>query len=148
MNSKFIKKAKYQKKIDENSSQCLTCVRKCKILKGKIGFCQTRTNIDGEIYTIVYGLIPAVSFNPIEKKPLYHFYPGSIALTIGTYGCNFSCFWCQNYHLSKTKPPDATQSGISDDFISPEKLIDIALKKNVKEYQFPLMNPHYCLNIH
>jgi len=141
MNSKFIKKAKYQKKIDENCSQCLTCERKCKILKGKMGFCQTRTNINGEIYTIVYGLIPALSFNPIEKKPLYHFYPGSIALTVGTYGCNFSCFWCQNYHLSKTKPSIATRSGISDDYISPEKLIDIALKRKCEGISISFNEP-------
>lgn len=126
MNSKFIKKAKYQRKIDENFSQCLTCERRCKIGNGKTGFCNTRINKDGEIYTIVYGLIPAISFNPIEKKPLYHFYPGSIALTVGTYGCNFTCFWCQNHHLSKAKP---IQFATSVDFISPNKLIEIALKR-------------------
>jgi pyruvate formate lyase activating enzyme len=129
MNSKFIKRAKYQRKIDDDYSQCLTCERKCKILKGKSGFCQTRINKDGVIYTIVYGLIPALSFNPIEKKPLYHFYPGSVALTVGTYGCNFACFWCQNYHLSKTNPPKAHQFATNDEFISPKKLIEIALKK-------------------
>ncbi|MCK4781083.1 MAG: AmmeMemoRadiSam system radical SAM enzyme, partial [Candidatus Lokiarchaeota archaeon] len=89
MNSDFIIRAKYQRKIDENFSQCLTCERKCKISNGKSGFCQSRINKEGEIYSIVYGLIPALSFNPIEKKPLYHFYPGSTAITVGTYGCNF-----------------------------------------------------------
>ncbi|MFX1569730.1 MAG: AmmeMemoRadiSam system radical SAM enzyme [Promethearchaeota archaeon] len=129
MNSKFLKKAKYQRKIDENCSQCLTCERRCKIKKGKPGFCNTHINKDGDIFTIVYGLIPALSFNPIEKKPLYHFYPGSIALTVGTFGCNFSCFWCQNHHLSKTNPLKASQFVTSDEFISPEKLIEIALKR-------------------
>ncbi len=129
MNSKFLKKAKYQKKIDEIYSQCLTCERRCKIGNGKAGFCNTRINNDGEIYTIVYGLIPALSFNPIEKKPLYHFYPGSKAITIGTYGCNFSCFWCQNHHLSKTNPLKARQVASSDEEISPKKLIGIALNK-------------------
>ncbi|NVM19051.1 MAG: AmmeMemoRadiSam system radical SAM enzyme [Candidatus Lokiarchaeota archaeon] len=129
MSSRFLKKAKYQRKIDDNYSQCLTCERRCKIQKGKAGFCQTRINKDGEIYTIVYGLIPAISFNPIEKKPLYHFYPGSTAITIGTYGCNFACFWCQNHHLSKTNPLKAYQFATSDEYISPKSLIDIALKK-------------------
>ena len=127
MNSDFIIKAKYQRKIDENCSQCLTCERKCKILKGKSGFCQSRINKDGEIYSVVYGLIPALSFNPIEKKPLYHFYPGSTAITIGTYGCNFACFWCQNHHLSKTNAFRARQFVTSDEFLSPNKLIEIAL---------------------
>ncbi|UCC21183.1 MAG: AmmeMemoRadiSam system radical SAM enzyme [Promethearchaeota archaeon] len=129
MNLTFIKKAKYQRKIDEEISQCLTCERKCKIAKGKAGFCQTRINEDGEIYTIVYGLIPALSFNPIEKKPLYHFYPGSVAITIGTYGCNFNCFWCQNHHLSKINPSKAIKFTTREEFVSPKKLIEIALKR-------------------
>jgi len=130
INPKFLKLAKFQKQIDDNIAQCLTCERKCKIARGKAGFCKTRINKGGQIYSIVYGLIPALSFNPIEKKPLYHFYPGSIALTIGTYGCNFSCFWCQNHHLSKTNPLKTIHFATSDEFISPEKFIKIALEKN------------------
>ncbi|MFX0041090.1 MAG: AmmeMemoRadiSam system radical SAM enzyme [Promethearchaeota archaeon] len=132
MKSEFLMKAKYQRKIDSNYSQCLTCERRCKIEIGKTGFCNTRINKDGEIYTIVYGLIPAISFNPIEKKPLYHFYPGSTAITVGTYGCNFSCFWCQNAHLSKTNASKAIQFATLDDFVSTQKLIEIALKKKCK----------------
>lgn len=128
MDQCFIKKAKYQRKIDEEHSQCLTCERKCKISKGKTGFCQTRLNKDGEIYSIVYGFIPALSFNPIEKKPIYHFHPGSTALTVGTYGCNFSCFWCQNHHLSKTNPIKASQFASSNESLSPQRLIEIALE--------------------
>jgi pyruvate formate lyase activating enzyme len=129
MKSEFIRKAKYQKKIDENYSQCLICERKCKIKKGKVGFCRSRINKDGEIFTIIYGLIPAISFNPIEKKPLYHFYPGSIAITIGTFGCNFSCFWCQNYHLSHPKDNIINLSKKSGRFFTPTEIIEIG-KKN------------------
>ncbi|MFW9784449.1 MAG: AmmeMemoRadiSam system radical SAM enzyme [Candidatus Heimdallarchaeota archaeon] len=128
MDSRFIKKAKHQIKIDENRSQCLTCERRCKIERAKTGFCNTRINKNGEIFTLVYGLIPAISFNPIEKKPLYHFYPGSIALTVGTYGCNFSCFWCQNYHLSKTKIDRIKEFKTHNEKLTPERLIEIALK--------------------
>ncbi|MFX1522560.1 MAG: AmmeMemoRadiSam system radical SAM enzyme [Promethearchaeota archaeon] len=130
MNSDFVKKSRYQIKIDDKFSQCLTCERKCKIQEGKTGFCNTRINKEGKIYTIVYGLIPALSFNPIEKKPLYHFHPGTTALTIGTYGCNFSCFWCQNYHISKQDPFKLNQLGTKKDYISPERFIDIAVKNN------------------
>ncbi|MFX1311322.1 MAG: AmmeMemoRadiSam system radical SAM enzyme, partial [Promethearchaeota archaeon] len=129
INPKFLKLVKFQKRIDDNIVQCLTCERKCKINENKAGFCKTRINIDGHIYSIVYGLIPALSFNPIEKKPLYHFYPGSIALTVGTYGCNFSCFWCQNHHLSKTNPLKACEFATSEEFISPKRFIEIALEK-------------------
>ncbi len=128
-----IKESFFQKKIDGDTAQCLTCERKCVIKAGKMGFCGTRTNIKGKIYTIVHGIIPALSFNPIEKKPLFHFYPGTIAITIGTYGCNFSCFWCQNHHISH---PDRGIRNLvnehQDNYISPEKLIRIALKNKVQ----------------
>jgi len=130
INPKYLKEAKYQVKINETISQCLTCEHRCKISEGNSGFCQTRFNFNGKIYSIVYGLIPALSFNPIEKKPLYHFYPGSTAITIGTYGCNFACFWCQNYHLSKINPIKNNKLTTLDEFMSPEKIIDIALKRN------------------
>ena len=132
MKSEFIRKAKYQKKIDEDYSQCLTCERKCKIKKGKVGFCQTRINKDSEIFTIVYGLIPAMSLNPIEKKPLYHFFPGSIAITIGTYGCNFSCFWCQNHHLSHPKEKIKNLVINTSKYTSPEDIVKMALKNSCK----------------
>lgn len=151
MNSKFLKISKYQRKIDSFYSQCLTCERKCKIAEGNTGLCQTRINIDGKIHTNVYGLIPALSFNLIEKKPLYHFYPGSVAITIGTYGCNFTCFWCQNHHLSKTKPFDASHFDTSDEFLSPERLIEIALKRGCNgtsiSFNEPTLLFEYSLNI-
>ncbi|MHA1913348.1 MAG: AmmeMemoRadiSam system radical SAM enzyme [Promethearchaeota archaeon] len=132
MYSNFIKKSKYQKKVGKGFSQCLICERSCKIAKGKSGFCRTRINIEGEIYTNVNGLIPAISVNPIEKKPLYHFYPGTTALTIGTYGCNFSCFWCQNHHISKQNPTNNTFSRSPNDYLSPEELIEMALNNKCR----------------
>ncbi|MFX0074034.1 MAG: hypothetical protein ACFE96_01220, partial [Candidatus Hermodarchaeota archaeon] len=125
-----MKKARYQKKIDGNHSQCLTCERRCKIATDKAGFCQTRINKDGEIYTIVYGLIPALSFNPIEKKPFYHFYPGSVAITIGTYGCNYSCFWCQNHHISHPSKEVVDLVYSSKEYFPPEKIIELGKANN------------------
>ncbi len=151
INSKFLKLAKFQKQIDDNVTQCLTCERKCKIPKGKAGFCKTRINKDGQIYSIVYGLIPALSINPIEKKPLYHFYPGSKALTVGTYGCNFTCFWCQNHHLSKTNPLKVVQFATIDEFLSPEKLIEMALKRKCQgtsiSFNEPTLLFEYALEV-
>jgi pyruvate formate lyase activating enzyme len=80
----------------KGSVKCLVCERRCKISEGSRGFCKTKMNIDGVLYTLVYGNISSISANPIEKKPFFHFYPGSQALTVGTYGCNFLCPWCQN----------------------------------------------------
>lgn len=81
--------------------RCLTCERRCVLLPGQKGHCGTRVNRDGTIYTLTYGVISSLSANPIEKKPLYHFYPGSVALTCGSFSCNFDCPWCQNCSISK-----------------------------------------------
>jgi pyruvate formate lyase activating enzyme len=78
--------------------RCLTCERRCELADGQVGWCRTRQNWGGTIYTLIYGLVSSLSCNPIEKKPLYHFYPGSLS-------CNFDCPWCQNWHISKETPP-------------------------------------------
>ena len=70
-----------------------------------MGWCHTRQNRDGTLYTLIYGLVSSLSCNPIEKKPLCHFHPGSVALTPGSLSCNFNCPWCQNWHISQQPPP-------------------------------------------
>lgn len=77
--------------------RCLTCERRCEIVPGGLGWCQTQSHQDGRLVTLTYGAISSLSANPIEKKPLYHFYPGTVALTSGAFSCNFDCPWCQNY---------------------------------------------------
>ncbi|MFX0081968.1 MAG: AmmeMemoRadiSam system radical SAM enzyme [Candidatus Hodarchaeota archaeon] len=126
---KFLKKAKYQKIINEKITQCLTCERRCKISEGTLGHCQTRYNLNGTIYTIVFGCNAGLSNNPIEKKPLYHFFPGTRALTIGSFGCNFDCFWCQNYHMSHPGNNILEIMSKYNRFISPKHFIDLALKE-------------------
>ncbi|MGC8850432.1 MAG: AmmeMemoRadiSam system radical SAM enzyme, partial [Candidatus Bathyarchaeia archaeon] len=74
--------------------RCLLCGRRCLIPRGGEGFCGTRRNMDGRLYTMVYGDISSISANPIEKKPFHHFWPGSLALTVGSWSCNFTCPWC------------------------------------------------------
>jgi pyruvate formate lyase activating enzyme len=71
---------------------------------GERGWCRTRENRGGTLHTLIYGAVSSLSCNPIEKKPLYHFYPGSVALTAGSWSCNFACPWCQNWHISKRGP--------------------------------------------
>jgi len=129
INHNFLKKAKYQKKINNKIIQCLTCERRCKISEGSLGHCQTRYNLNGSIYTIVFGCNAGLSNNPIEKKPLYHFFPGSRALTIGSFGCNFDCFWCQNHHMSHPEKNILEVMKNYNRFISPKQFIDLALKE-------------------
>ncbi len=104
----------------EGRLRCHTCERCCDIPKGGLGFCNTRKNIGGKLYTLEYGDISSLSINPIEKKPLFHFWPGSEALTIGSWGCNFNCPWCQNYDISKS--PQNVGKGR---YISPSGLVEL-----------------------
>jgi len=124
-----MKRSLFQKQ-ENGTVRCLICERKCKIFQDKFGYCQTRINKGGKIYSIIYGLIPAISYNPIEKKPFYHFFPGSTAITIGTYGCNFDCFWCQNHHLSHPKEKIYKLAANTSKYIDPEELVKMALKNS------------------
>ena len=101
---------------------CLTCERRCRLVEGGTGWCRTRRNEGGVLYTLIYGAVSSVSANPIEKKPLYHFYPGTYALTAGSWGCNFGCPWCQNWEISKKPPPAAGP------FTSPAAFVDEVLR--------------------
>ena len=101
--------------------QCHTCERLCLIPEGGLGSCATRKNIGGRLYTLEYGDISSISANPIEKKPFFHFYPGTKALTIGSWSCNFTCPWCQNYDISKS--PQNIGKG---QYISPATFIELA----------------------
>jgi pyruvate formate lyase activating enzyme len=84
--------------------RCLTCERRCEIRPDGLGWCRTRRQQAGRLVTLTYGAVSSLSANPIEKKPLYHFHPGTVALTSGSLSCNFACPWCQNDSLSKSEP--------------------------------------------
>ena len=92
--------AKFYKKID-GKVHCLLCPRKCLITGGRTGFCGVRKNINGKLYSLVYGKLTSAQVDPVEKKPFYHFYPGSSVFSISTFGCNFRCKFCCNYNLSQ-----------------------------------------------
>ena len=96
-----MKKALYYKKLDNHKVRCELCPQMCEIPEGKTGICFGRRNIDGELFAENYGHTVSLSMDPIEKKPLYHFYPGKDILSIGPNGCNLRCKFCQNYHISQ-----------------------------------------------
>ena len=109
MGSPFIHKARLQEEVNDKV-RCLTCERRCELADGQVGWCRTRQNRGGTLCTLTYGLVSSLSCNPIEKKPLYHFYPGSVALTAGAWSCNFACPWCQNWDISKR--PSASDASL------------------------------------
>ena len=99
----------YTKLYDGNSStekavQCYLCGRMCRIADDSLGFCNTQKNMDGKLYSLNYHRIASCHTDPIEKKPLYHFLPGSSTYSIGGFGCNFSCLNCQNYSWTYNEP--------------------------------------------
>lgn len=89
---------------EDGRVRCLLCPRRCLIEEGGAGSCGVRRVEGGELYTANYGLCAALSWDPIEKKPLYHFYPGREILSLGTYGCNLHCTFCQNWSLARGRP--------------------------------------------
>lgn len=101
----MIKEARFWHREGEKV-RCLLCPHRCLIPDGRRGICRVRENRDGKLYTLIYGSASSIAVDPIEKKPFYHFYPGSCALSFGTAGCNFSCKHCQNHTISMVRPED------------------------------------------
>jgi pyruvate formate lyase activating enzyme len=94
--------ARFYKRQKDNKIKCYLCPHECIIKPGHSGICKIRTNIGGTLNADMYGYLSATHFDPIEKKPLYHFHPGSEILSLGSLGCNFHCSCCQNYEISQT----------------------------------------------
>lgn len=107
--------------LGENATRCLTCQRRCVIPEGKTGWCRTRINESGILFSMIYGEVSSISINPIEKKPVFHYYPGSRWLSLGSVGCNFRCPGCQNWDIAHWK-----EGTMDTEYISPEKAVDLA----------------------
>ncbi len=112
----------------EKSVKCLLCCHECVIKPGRSGICGVRKNIDGKLYTLVYGKLCSAAVDPIEKKPLYHFLPGSLSFSIATHGCNLRCLFCQNHTVSH---PDGSPWKKLP-FTPPEAVADAASEESCK----------------
>ena len=115
---------------------CTLCPRLCQMADGQAGFCYIRKNLGGKLYSLGYGTSTGIAIDPIEKKPLNHFLPGSKVLSFGTAGCNLGCRFCQNWSISKAKLDDA--KGLS---VSPEQLVELAIKYGVPSIAFTYNDP-------
>lgn len=139
-------KALFYKKMNSNELQCQLCPHMCVLSTNQIGKCNTRQNIEGELYNLGYGKYSALAIDPVEKKPLYHFHPGAEILSIGGFGCNFTCSFCQNHQISQIEPSIfETQKKIS-----PEDVIRTADKEKPKAgiaftYNEPVINIEFIL---
>lgn len=115
-----MREAEFYRKAGDDKVQCLLCPHECLLSAGQRGLCRARKNIAGRLYTLNYGRVSSLGIDPIEKKPLYHFYPGRQIFSVGTFGCNFRCQFCQNWEISQGEP--ATEE------LSPERLVAMALR--------------------
>lgn len=122
-----MKKALLYESSGEGVVRCYICQRRCKIAPGKRGYCNTRENRDGTLYSLIYGRVACAAVAPIEKKPLYHFHPGSRAYSLGTLGCNFRCLGCQNWELAHAQIDTQLANTY---YLSPRKSVSLA-----KSYQ-------------
>jgi len=117
--------ANFYERLSESSITCRLCPRQCQISTGKSGFCKIRINRDGKLETVNFGQVSSIGLDPIEKKPLYHYYPGNPILSVGTVGCNLACRFCQNWNISREESPTR--------LITSEELADLAEKLRQEE---------------
>ncbi|MFW5747112.1 MAG: AmmeMemoRadiSam system radical SAM enzyme, partial [Nanoarchaeota archaeon] len=122
---------------EDSVVQCNVCAHRCLIAENKVGRCGVRKNRDGKLYSLVYEKIIASHTDPIEKKPLYHFLPGSDAFSIGTVGCNLSCLFCQNYDISMA----GEQKRIIGQHMSVQQIVDSAENLGAKSIAYTYNEP-------
>jgi len=111
-------------KSEDGRVGCFLCAHRCRIGPGQFGFCGVRQHLDGKLYSLVYAEPIAAHLDPIEKKPLYHFLPGSRAYSVATVGCNFHCAFCQNWQISQLNKKDPRADGVPS--VSPEEIVEQA----------------------
>lgn len=137
-----MKKALYYAKMQEDYVNCVLCPRGCVLKPGQKGYCRGRVNREGELYSTIYAQVSSIALDPIEKKPLYHFYPGTEILSVGTLGCNLRCKFCQNWHI-------AQKESVTEE-VDCEQLVQSALRHNAigiaYTYSEPLIWFEYILD--
>lgn len=143
-----MKEALLYERLANDDVRCNLCAHRCLISVGKRGICQVRHNEHGTLYTLVYGRTISRNVDPIEKKPLYHFYPGSTAYSIATPGCNFRCKWCQNWEISQMP---REQHLVLGDPMTPEQVVGNARQAGSRSIAYTYTEPtvffEYALDI-
>ncbi len=131
-----MREALYYEKKEKNAVACALCPHLCEIREGKAGICRFRQNRGGTLFAANYGQASSFGLDPIEKKPLYHFYPGAYIFSIGTVGCNFGCEFCQNWQIAHGDP------ALTD--VTPERLVENA--RDYIDMGYPNIGVAYTYN--
>jgi len=129
-------KTKFWKKINSDTILCELCPNRCVIKNGFHGRCFIRKNVNNNLELLAYGKTTGIAVDPIEKKPLYHFLPGSKTLSFGSIGCNLNCKFCQNWHISMSK-----DLSLLDRKLSPKEIAQLAIKNNCESVAFTYNEP-------
>ncbi len=139
LDKRHIRKAKFWEPVKDKPGYvyCYLCHRKCIIAPDKHGVCGVRKNINGTLYTLVYGLISAINIDPIEKKPLMHYMPTSEVLSISTVGCNFFCQFCQNWEISQSR----LEKGLYGRYMPPEEIVETAIREGADGISYTYNEP-------
>lgn len=130
------REARYWERLDNGRVRCLLCPRTCTVPPGGRGYCEVRENRGGTYYTLTYGNPCAVHVDPIEKKPLYHFLPGTRSFSIASAGCNLDCKFCQNWQISQARPED-----LMNRRLSPEDVVEEALASGCSTVAYTYSEP-------
>jgi len=131
-----MKEALWWQREDDGRLLCTLCPRFCRIGEGQAGFCYIRKNVGGKLYSLGYGTSTGFAIDPIEKKPLNHFFPGSEILSFGTAGCNLGCRFCQNWSISKAKLDEAQSRAVT-----PEIVVELAQRQGTPSIAFTYNDP-------
>ncbi|MBC7086001.1 MAG: AmmeMemoRadiSam system radical SAM enzyme [Methanomethylovorans sp.] len=132
----MIREAMLYDKLEEKKVRCRVCSHRCIVSDGKRGFCRVRENRNGTFYTLIYSTVSSEAVDPIEKKPLFHFYPGTLAYSLGTIGCNFRCKHCQNWTISQIEMDEAYTVEIT-----PKEAVQRALNVNARTISWTYNEP-------
>lgn len=129
------------KKISNNSIKCLACRHYCTIPLGSFGFCGTRKNEGNNLILLTHSRPASLHLDPIEKKPLYHYFPGSKTLSMGFFGCNFKCDFCQNFDITFKRRVAVEKEASLIDEVSPKKFVQIAIEQKANSISFTYNEP-------
>ncbi|MBE0476082.1 MAG: AmmeMemoRadiSam system radical SAM enzyme [Coriobacteriia bacterium] len=121
-----------------NRVRCRLCPHGCRIAEGRAGICGVRRNVDGTLMAMTYGRISSIAVDPIEKKPVFHYFPGTNVLSIGSVGCTMRCGHCQNWQISRLKPEEA-EDQLHE--LPPERVVDMAHKYRCPGVAFTYNEP-------
>jgi len=131
-----LKEVMFYRQLDSLKIECGICPRRCQVAEGKRGYCRNKENRGGKYYTLVYNRVCAAHIDPIEKKPLFHYLPGTMAFSVAAAGCNLSCKFCQNWEISQARPED-----IPHHPLTPQQAIAICNQENVPTIAFTYSEP-------